>query len=115
MRNFKADMSKNKESKIQKSIYFGDVSEMNQTEEEVLIEEKIVELKDLILYNDDVNTFDHVINQLTKYCEHSMIQAEQCAHIVHNNGKCQIKRGEFESLKPICETLLEKGLSAVIE
>jgi hypothetical protein len=46
MRNFKADMSKNKESKIQKSIYFGDVSEMNQTEEEVLIEEKIVELKD---------------------------------------------------------------------
>ena len=91
------------------------MSQMNQTEEQVVVEEKVLDLKDLILYNDDVNTFDHVINQLMKYCEHSMIQAEQCAHIVHNNGKCQIKRGEFDTLKPICEALLEKGLSAVIE
>lgn len=91
------------------------MSEMNQTEEQVVVEEKVVDLKDLILYNDDVNTFDHVINQLVKYCEHSMIQAEQCAHIVHNNGKCQIKRGEFDVLKPMCEALLDQGLSAVIE
>jgi len=62
-----------------------------------------------------VNTFDHVIDDLVKYCEHTMIQAEQCAWIVHHNGKCQIKRGEFEALKPICEALLDSGLSAKIE
>lgn len=91
------------------------MSEMNQTQVQVVVEEKVVDLKDLILYNDDVNTFDHVIDQLVKYCEHSMIQAEQCAWIVHNNGKCQVKRGEFDVLKPLCEALLDQGLSAVIE
>jgi len=91
------------------------MSEMNQTQVQVVVEEKVVDLKDLILYNDDVNTFDHVIDQLVKYCEHSMIQAEQCAWIVHNNGKCQVKRGEFDALKPLCEALLDQGLSAVIE
>lgn len=91
------------------------MSEQYQADEELLIEEKIVDLKDLILYNDDVNTFDHVINELVKYCEHTHIQAEQCAWIVHHNGKCQVKRGEFDSLKPICEALLDSGLSAVIE
>ena len=68
-----------------------------------------------MLYNDDVNTFDHVINQLVKYCDHNVIQAEQCAHIVHYNGKCQVKHGEFDKLRPICEALLEKGLTAKIE
>ena len=91
------------------------MSEMNKTQIEVVVEEKKVELKDLILYNDDVNTFDHVIEELVKYCEHSLIQAEQCAHIVHNNGKCQIKRGDYDTLKPICSALLDGGLSAVIE
>ena len=66
------------------------------------------------MYNDDVNTFDHVINMLCKYCDHDFIQAEQCAWIVHNNGKCMIKRGEFSALKPICSALLDAGLSAKI-
>ena len=92
-------------------IRFGDTD----IEQELSLEVEVDAGAAIVLYNDDVNTFDHVINQLTIYCEHSMIQAEQCAHIVHNNGKCQIKRGEFDTLKPICETLLEKGLSAVIE
>lgn len=91
------------------------MSEQFQTDEELLVEEKIVDQKDLILYNDDVNTFDHVIKELVKYCDHTFIQAEQCAWIVHHNGKCQVKRGEFDSLKPICEALLDSGLSAVIE
>lgn len=81
-------------------------------EEEVLQKED--ELNSIILFNDDVNTFEHVIECLITYCKHDFIQAEQCASIVHYNGKCQIKKGSFMQLKPICETLLEKGLSAEI-
>ena len=55
---------------------------------------------EIVLFNDDVNTFDHVINMLCKYCDHDFIQAEQCAWIVHNNGKCMVKRGDFSALKP---------------
>jgi len=91
------------------------MSVIEQTEELVEIEELLVDQFDLILYNDDVNTFDHVIDLLMKYCDHSSIQAEQCAFIVHHNGKCQVKRGEFNDLKPICEALLEGGLTAKIE
>ena len=74
-----------------------------------------IDEKDLILYNDDHNTFEHVITCLQNYCDHSSIQEEQCAWIVHNNGKCSIKRASFDRLKPICEALLDAGLSAVIE
>lgn len=70
--------------------------------------------KNIVLYNDDVNTFEWVIECLTKYCGHDLIQAEQCATLVHYTGKCAVKNGSFEKLKPICETLLEKGLSAEI-
>jgi ATP-dependent Clp protease adaptor protein ClpS len=72
------------------------------------------EVYNIILYNDDVNTFEWVIECLVKYCNHDSIQAEQCAHIVHYKGKCAVKEGSLEELKPICETLLEKGLSAEI-
>ena len=73
-----------------------------------------VELKELMLFNDDFNTFQHVIEMLCKYCEHDSIQAEQCAWIVHNNGKCMIKRDEYTSLKPIYDALLDAGLSVKI-
>jgi ATP-dependent Clp protease adaptor protein ClpS len=86
-----------------------------KTEATVLTEHVLKDLRDLILYNDDVNTFDHVITCLMKICKHDMLQAEQCAHIVHNNGKCGIKRDVFEKLKPMCEALLEQGLSAKID
>mgnify|MGYP000870252032 CR=1 FL=1 len=69
----------------------------------------------IVLYNDDVNTFDHVIYCLIKYCKHTAEQAEQCSFIVHYKGKCVVKNGAFNDLKPICETLCEKGLSAIIE
>jgi ATP-dependent Clp protease adaptor protein ClpS len=69
----------------------------------------------IILYNDDVNTFDHVIHCLIKYCKHSPEQAEQCSMIVHYKGKCTVKHGSFTDLKPICQALCDKGLSAVIE
>jgi ATP-dependent Clp protease adaptor protein ClpS len=70
---------------------------------------------ELVLYNDEVNTFTHVINCLVKYCKHDEIQAEQCAWIVHTKGKCIVKSGELPNLIPICEALCDQGLSASIE
>ena len=69
----------------------------------------------LILYNDDVNTFDHVIHCLVTICDMELLAAEQCAYIVHYGGKCAVKHGSYEDLEPRCLTLLEKGLSAKIE
>ena len=83
--------------------------------EELLSVEQIVESKDLIVYNDDFNTFDHVIDSLIKVCKHNSIQAEQCTFIVHYNGKCQVKRGDWDTLEPMCTALLERGISAEIE
>jgi ATP-dependent Clp protease adaptor protein ClpS len=85
------------------------------SQEELLLLEKSEQVKDLILYNDDVNTFDFVIEALMVVCEHNSLQAEQCAFIVHYNGKCAVKKGSYSDLKPLCLALLDKGLSAAIE
>lgn len=69
----------------------------------------------IVLYNDDVNTFDHVIDCLIKYCKHSPEQAEQCAILVHFKGKCPVKQGSSEELAPICESLCQHMLSAKME
>ena len=86
---------------------------------EELEDVEVIELVDqgatIILYNDDVNSFDHVINCLIKYCKHTPEQAEQCSLIVHYKGKCAVKSGSPKVLQPICDALCRKGLSAVIE
>ncbi|WP_124980337.1 ATP-dependent Clp protease adaptor ClpS [Nonlabens xiamenensis] len=69
----------------------------------------------IVLYNDEVNTFDHVIDMLVATCDHTPIQAEQCMLIVHYKGKCNVKSGEYDDLKPRCTALLEAGLTAEIE
>jgi ATP-dependent Clp protease adaptor protein ClpS len=69
---------------------------------------------EIVVYNDDVNTFDHVIETLIKVCEHTPEQAEQCSLIVHYNGKCTVKTGSLDKLKPQCTRLLQAGLSAEI-
>jgi ATP-dependent Clp protease adaptor protein ClpS len=69
----------------------------------------------LVLYNDDVNSFEFVIETLIEVCGHQPEQAEQCALITHTKGKCDIKKGPFSTLKPIKEILILRGLSAVIE
>ena len=79
------------------------------------IKQLLAPTQSIIVYNDDINTFDHVIECLIRYCKHSLNQAEQCAMIVHYNGKCAVKNGSYDELKPICEALLENGLSAKIE
>ncbi|MFI2744010.1 ATP-dependent Clp protease adaptor ClpS [Zhouia sp. PK063] len=87
-----------------------------QTEvlEDLLIEEQLKDLNEIVLYNDEVNTFDHVIETLMDACEHTPEQAEQCSLIVHYNGKCTVKTGAYEDLRPRCSKLLEAGLSAEI-
>jgi len=71
--------------------------------------------KSLILYNDDYNTFDFVIDTLVNICKHNNNQAEQCAYIVHYKGKCDVKNGDFDILKPMKEALTDRGLNAKIE
>lgn len=87
------------------------------TEEEGdVLTETVPEIsKSIIVYNDDHNSFDHVIECFIKYCKHHPGQAEQCAMIIHNNGKCSVKVGDFDKLKPIKEALCDAGLSATIE
>lgn len=85
-----------------------EIQEKSSTKKQVEINHEIV------LYNDDVNTFDHVIECLIKYCDHIPEQAEQCAILVHYKGKCTVKTGSFKDLKPQCSALLEAGLIAEI-
>lgn len=85
-------------------------------EKEVNLEELFgINDSEIILFNDEVNTFDHVIETLVSVCEHNALQAEQCALIIHHNGKCGVKTGSYEKLKPICTKLLNAGLSAEIQ
>jgi ATP-dependent Clp protease adaptor protein ClpS len=69
----------------------------------------------LTLHNDDVHTFDYVIETLMDVCEHDMIQAEQCAYIVHYKGKCDVKKGPADHLAPMKNRLVNKGLLATID
>jgi len=69
----------------------------------------------LMLYNDEVNTFEHVIDCLIKVCGHSKEQAEQCTYLVHYKGKCDVKRGGLKELTPFLASLGDKGLTADIK
>lgn len=82
--------------------------------EELLLEEEVLKQNEIVLFNDDVNTFDHVIDTLIYACDHTPEQAEQCSIIVHYKGKCTVKTGPYEELKPRCSKLLQAGLSAEI-
>lgn len=78
-------------------------------------DELLSDLKDLVLYNDDYNTFEHVIDTLIDVCKHTSEQAEQCAYITHLKGKCVIKKGDYLKLKPLKEEINNRGLNSVIE
>ncbi|PJB12352.1 MAG: hypothetical protein CO119_06990 [Flavobacteriales bacterium CG_4_9_14_3_um_filter_40_17] len=86
--------------------------EKEQVAVEFLEETEVTSQHEIILFNDDVNTFDYVIETLMDVCEHSKEQAHQCSLIVHYKGKCAVKTGPIEDLKPRCSLLLEAGLSA---
>jgi len=82
--------------------------------EEVSLLENTDHERQLIVHNDDVNTFDWVIKSLIEICDHELIQAEQCTLIIHNAGKCAVKHGSYDSLKPMKDGLTDRGLSATI-
>ncbi|MCD4746651.1 MAG: ATP-dependent Clp protease adaptor ClpS [Bacteroidales bacterium] len=77
--------------------------------------ENISDIKELILYNDNFNTFDFVIKTLIEICDHTPHQAEQCTLIVHNNGKCAVKSGLYNKLKPIHNDMINRNLTVLIE
>lgn len=88
------------------------MSTREKRQEEVDVLEQEVNQHEIVLYNDDVNTFDFVIDSLINVCDHTVEQAEQCTYLVHFKGKCTVKTGEFNDLKPRCSKLQELGLSA---
>ena len=90
------------------------MSTREKTIEKVIPKELVGFDNEIVMYNDDVNTFDHVIETLIRVCNHTPEQAEQCSLIVHYKGKCTVKTGSFDELKPQCTQLLEAGLSAEI-
>ena len=79
-----------------------------------LLEEVILE-KRLVLHNDEVNTFEWVIESLIDVCKHSWEQAEQCAYFIHHKGKYAVKHGDFELLKPMKDEITGRGINATIE
>ncbi len=85
-----------------------------QLEEEEILTDTISGFN-LIVWNDEVNTFDWVILALTEICNHSQEQAEQCALLIHTQGKYAVKKGNFETLKPMCEAICERNINATIE
>lgn len=83
-------------------------------EEDVLVLEQTDEVYKLILYNDDVHTFDYVIDSLVEICNHTLEQAEQCTFLVHYKGKCTVKTGSMKRLKPMHEKLISRELTSEI-
>lgn len=83
-------------------------------EEDVLVLDETDEVYKLILHNDDVHTFDYVIDCLIEICKHTPEQAEQCTMLIHYKGKCTVKTGSIDLLKPMHERLLSRELTSEI-
>ncbi len=87
----------------------------NKPDSEGVVEEKLDKERFLILHNDEVHTFDYVIEALIQVCELEPVQAEQCTYLVHFKGKCDVKKGDYPYLKPYKQALIDKGLEATID
>ena len=85
------------------------------TDELVDTIEKLVDQKHLVVHNDEVNTFEWVIQSLVEICNHNPLQAEQCSLLIHYKGKASVKEGELEELKALKDGLTDRGLSVTIE
>ena len=88
------------------------MSTKERIQEDFDVLEQELEQHQIVLFNDDVHTFDYVIDSLIDVCEHTLEQAEQCTYLVHYKGKCTVKTGEIDDLKQRCSKLLQLGLSA---
>lgn len=89
------------------------LTDLNEETDQLVIDE-VVDVFDLVVFNDDFNTFDHVIKTLIKVCQHTPEQAEQCTLLIHYKGKCTVKTGSFEELRPLREAICEVGIDAKI-
>lgn len=78
------------------------------------VDEVTVDEQNVVIYNDDFNTFEHVIATLIKVCNHTSEQAEQCTWLIHHKGKCAVKSGEFGKLVPIKNAICDAGIDAKI-
>lgn len=87
-------------------------------QEELLVDEleavETIDEMDLVVFNDDINTFEHVIDTLIRVCKHTPEQAEQCTLLIHHKGKCSVKNGTFDFLKPMRQAICEVGIDARI-
>ncbi len=90
------------------------VKPLYREEKAVEVLEEEIDVNDLVVFNDDVNTFQHVINTLIRVCRHTQEQAEQCTMLIHFKGKCAVKTGMFEELKPMKDDICEAGIDAKI-
>ncbi|MBL7874898.1 MAG: ATP-dependent Clp protease adaptor ClpS [Cyclobacteriaceae bacterium] len=75
---------------------------------------EVIDVNNLVVFNDDFNTFDHVIQTLIKVCKHTPEQAEQCTWLIHYKGKCAVRSGPVEELKPMREAICDAGIDARI-
>ena len=89
-------------------------SKAREEELEVLDEVLTTDLKNLVVFNDDIKTFDHVIATLIRVCNHTPEQAEQCTWIIHHKGKCSVKKDQLDILKPMKEAICDTGIDAKI-
>lgn len=90
------------------------VKPLYQEQTTVELLEEDIDVKDLIVFNDDFNTFEHVINTLIRVCKHPQEQAEQCTWLIHYKGKCAVKSGSYEELKPLKDGICDVGIDAKI-
>ena len=88
---------------------------ITETVEEVSTDINEDGLNQLVVHNDDFNTFDHVIETLIRVCRHDLHQAEQCTYLIHYKGKCTVKTGSFDELRPMRQGITEAGIKATIE
>jgi ATP-dependent Clp protease adaptor protein ClpS len=93
---------------------YNNIKPLHEEEVELLEETGSSDVNDLVVFNDDINTFEHVIDTLVKICEHTAEQAEQCTLIIHYKGKCTVKTGSFNDLKPMRQAICDRGISAEI-
>ena len=84
-------------------------------EEDITVLTDLEDPCSLIVWNDEVNTFEWVIETLMEICHHSAEQAEQCAMIIHTQGKYAVKKGSYDELKPMCDAITDRGIGATIE
>jgi len=97
-----------------KELFYDNYSKPFEEEDTDVLVENLLPYS-LIVWNDEVNTFEWVIDTLIDVCGHTEEQAEQCAMLIHTKGKYAVKHGDYDTLKPMCNTITDRGISATLD